>query len=493
MHPTPEKFDVFILGSGPAGLCAAIRLLDMGYTVGMIEQKEFPRPQIGESLSPGIFNIFEYLHASHLLDDNGYLKNVSAKVLWESKENIYHRSGVQSGGLIVDRGKLDKDLLNFTVSKGLYLLQPAKLKDQIHAENMWTLTVLYNKTEMKFNTSIVLDARGRKGTLIHERVTMAPTSIAVWTHLPSHAAQEEARIEALEDGWLWGSPVSGTRYRIMAFTDYISLKKNNIVHLKDFINKSKLFNTYKNKMDDASIETCSVASYVHIEPWKNQLIKIGEAAFTLDPLSSTGVEKAMRFSLQVAIAVNTYLKDTNSSHPKDFYEEKLIESAVSHAHWTADYYRQAWASHRNLDFWDKRTNFKLDISKCESTFTHKLQNEFNKEKITIENKQSEPIRIDCVLNKLWNEEITLSPHIRYQSVYAINHDLIEIKQAIYHPNLTRPIVYLGQVELNPIFKFIKGYKVYEAIGHLSHSMSTEQSKKILVFLLSNQLLLVNQI
>ena len=109
--------------------------------------------------------------------------------------------------------------------------------------------------------------------------------------------------------------------------------------------------------------------------WKNQLIKIGEAAFTLDPLSSTGVEKAMRFSLQVAIAVNTYLKDTNSSHPKDFYEEKLIESAVSHAHWTADYYRQAWASHRNLDFWDKRTNFKLDISKCE-TDTTKLIGEF---------------------------------------------------------------------------------------------------------------------
>ena len=156
MHPTPEKFDVFILGSGPAGLCAAIRLLDMGYTVGLIEQKEFPRPQIGESLSPGIFNIFKYLHAAHLLDDARYLKNVSAEVLWESKENIYHRSGVQSGGLIVDRGKLDKDLLNFTVSKGLYLLQPAKLKDQMHAENMWTLTVLYNKTEMKFNTSIVL-------------------------------------------------------------------------------------------------------------------------------------------------------------------------------------------------------------------------------------------------------------------------------------------------------------------------------------------------
>lgn len=491
MKSIPKTFDVFILGAGPAGLCAAIRLLDMGYKVGMLEQEAFPRPQIGESLSPGIYNIFEYLNAAHLLEDASYLKNISAKVIWEYEDDIYHRSGSKSGGLIVDRSKLDKELLKFAISKGLFPLQPAKLKHQINSENEWTLTIIDCLAEIKVSTKIVLDARGRKGTLLNERVPIAPTSIAVWTHINDNSIYNDALIEAAEDGWLWGSPVSGNRYRIMAFTDPISLRKNNTVHLLDFVSKTKLFAPFKHKIKDGFIETCSVTSFVNKEPWNQQFIKIGEAAFTLDPLSSTGVEKAMRFSLQVAIAVNTYLKDTNSLHSKDFYEEKLIESSVSHTHWTSDYYQQAWANSESTEFWKKRAHFRLDIAKYKSDFTLKLQNEFNKERITIEDKQIEPIPVDYILNKLWNEEISISPQITYKSVYAINNDFIEIKQAINHPNLNRPMVYLDQVELNPVFKNIKGGKVSDAVGHLNNSMPMDKAKKIVVFLWSKQLLIVN--
>lgn len=491
MKNIPETFDVFILGAGPAGLCAAIRLLDMGYTVGLLEQEEFPRSQIGESLSPGIYNIFEYLNAAHLLEDSMYLKNISAKVIWESKGHIYHRSGKSSGGIIVDRGKLDKELLKFTVSKGLCLIQPAKLKDYTHSENRWTLAIIDNSAEIKVNSKIVLDARGRKGTLLNERVPIAPTCIAVWTHINSNSIFNEACIEAVEDGWIWGSPVSENRYRIMAFTDPILLKKKTTMHLLDFVNKTKLFSPLKDKIKDNFIETCSVTSFVNQVPWSNQFIKIGEAAFTLDPLSSTGVEKAMRFSLQVAIAVNTYLKDTNSLHPKDFYEEKLIESVVNHAHWTAEYYQQAWPSSIETEFWKKRANFRLDISKNKSDFTFKLANEFNKERHIYENKQIEPIPVDYILNTFWNEKIIISPHVTYESVYSINNDCIEIKQAISHPNLERPMVYLDHVELSTIFKNIKGNKVSTVVGNLNSFMPLDKAKKILIFLWSKQLLLIN--
>lgn len=203
----------------------AIRLLDMGYSVGMLEQEEFPRPQIGESLSPGIHNIFEYLNADHLLEDSMYLKNISARVIWENAANIYDRPGQNSGGIIVDRSKLDQELLKFTVSKGLYLIQPGKLKNSIGSKNEWILEIINGSTEIKIKSKIVLDARGRKGTLLNERVPIAPSAVAVWTHIDSNSIFNEAFIEAVDDGWLWGSPVSGNRYRIMTFTDPITLKK----------------------------------------------------------------------------------------------------------------------------------------------------------------------------------------------------------------------------------------------------------------------------
>jgi flavin-dependent dehydrogenase len=492
MKTLPDIFDAFILGAGPAGLCVAIRLLDMGYTVGMLEQEQFPRPQIGESLSPGIYNIFEYLNAGHLLEDAMYLKNISAKVIWENAAHIYYRPGQNSEGIIVDRSKLDHDLLKFAVTKGLYLIQPGKLKHSINSENGWLLEIIDGSIEIKINSKIVLDARGRKGTLLNERVPIAPSAIAVWTHIDNDSVLNEALIEAVDDGWLWGSPVSGNRYRIMAFTDPITLKNNSDLYLLDLMNKTELFSPLANKARNGHIETCSVTSFVNQNPWNKQFVKIGEAAFTLDPLSSTGVEKAMRFSLQVAIAINTYLKNPDSQHPKNFYEEKLIESVVNHAHWTADYYRKAWASSEKKEFWIKRDNFQLDISKNQTDFTLKLEKEFSNDQPVFEKKQVEPIPVDLFLYPIWNEEIIISSDVTVKDVYAINHDRIIIKQALIHPNLERPIVYLDQVELFPFYKSMSGKLVSNIVTDLNKFMEIEKSKKIVVFLLSNQLLVVGK-
>ncbi|MBS7253588.1 flavin-dependent monooxygenase QhpG [Flavobacterium branchiicola] len=492
MKSFPETFDVFILGAGPAGLCAAIRLLDMGYTVGMLEQEEFPRAQIGESLSPGIRNIFDYLNTGDLLDDSMYLNRISAKVIWENKEQIYERPGQNNGGIIVDRSRLDQELLRFTVSKGLYLIQPGKLKKSTHSKKGWNLEITQHSSEIKTNSKIVLDGRGRKGTLLNERVSVAPPAIAVWTHIDNNATFNEAFVEAVDDGWLWGSPVCGNRYRIMAFTDTVKFKKNSELHLLDLMHKTKLFAPFTNQIKGNFIETCSVTSFVNQTPWNNEFIKIGEAAFTLDPLSSTGVEKAMRFSLQVAIAINTYLKDPDSPDPKNFYEEKLIESVVNHAHWTTDYYQNAWTCNDNSEFWMKRINFQLDISNHKTAFTTQLETAFNSIKPIVEHKQTEPIPVDYILQRLWNEEIVVASNITFKSVYAIDNDCVVTKQALIHPNLERPLVYLDQVELFPLFKTMNGKTVSDIVAHLNKFMTLEKSKKIVVFLFSNQLLAIVQ-
>src|SRR5690349_10418011 len=111
MVDAATTFDALVLGAGPAGVCAAMRLLTLGYKVALIERTAFPRPQIGESLSPGIRNIFDYLGAGHLLDRPEYISGLPTQMIWETEQPITVPADQRGTGIVVDRATLDDDLL----------------------------------------------------------------------------------------------------------------------------------------------------------------------------------------------------------------------------------------------------------------------------------------------------------------------------------------------------------------------------------------------
>ncbi len=86
------------------------------------------------------------------------------------------------------------------------------------------------------------------------------------------------------------------------------------------------------------------------------MLKIGENALALDPLSSSGVEKSMRLALQAAIAANTLLaKPESATLASEYYEASLISSAANHLTWTQDFYDRAWPGNEH-SFWRERTS-----------------------------------------------------------------------------------------------------------------------------------------
>ena len=60
--PNKNNFDVAIVGAGPAGSSAAIRLAANGFSVLLVEQKKFPREKLcGEFISPECLTHFSEL------------------------------------------------------------------------------------------------------------------------------------------------------------------------------------------------------------------------------------------------------------------------------------------------------------------------------------------------------------------------------------------------------------------------------------------------
>ncbi|WP_300662603.1 tryptophan 7-halogenase [Fluviicola sp.] len=486
----PEKLHVCILGAGPAGICAALRLLEMGHTVGMIESEAFPRQQIGESLSPTVRNIFAYLNAEQVLHHESYLHHLPSNVIWENKENVQQLKN-RPENIVVDRSILDQQLLQLAVNRGLHLLQPAKLHEFCQTEEGWKLEVLSEGKTVSIQTIVLLDARGRKGTLAKERLSVSPASVATWTHIHADLMPEETFVEATREGWFWGAKVLGNRYRIMAFTDGKTIQQYKDQSLFELAKSTRFFSSVAGQLKDSVTETCSVTSFVHQNPWNGQLIKLGEAAFTLDPLSSNGVEKAMRFSLQAAIAVNTFLKDPGSSHAKAFYEEKLIDSVSNHAHWTASFYQTAWPYKENALFWKNKSVIQLSVPPDSSQFLRKLQQGFNSPPSFPSHKAPVSIPVDLVLNQIRSGRISPSPLITFKEVFAVNNDVVEVIQAVCHPGLERPVGYLEQLNLPLLLQEITGQTIEMAIELVNRKFSLEKGKKIIFHLWQNQLIVVN--
>jgi len=56
-----KKYDVIIIGGGPAGSTAATLLAKNGHSVLVLEKAKFPRDHVGESLLPFCYSLFEQL------------------------------------------------------------------------------------------------------------------------------------------------------------------------------------------------------------------------------------------------------------------------------------------------------------------------------------------------------------------------------------------------------------------------------------------------
>jgi flavin-dependent dehydrogenase len=480
---TPELFDVVIIGGGPAGTCAALRLLDLGHRVALVEQHVFPRPQIGESLSAGVRNIFGYLGAGHLLKERGYIDGLPARVIWENAKegNVEFRN--HGSGIMVDRGQLDHDMLQLAVSRGLVLFhgKPETFRKE---GDHWKVVIRVKNEQMGLQTVFVLDSRGRSGSRMTDRIITAPPMVALYANTSKASMPACTLIEAQEEGWLWGSPLPGNEFRVMAFFAPRDLRKENPDKLfKSRISSSLLFQSGLRDLGHSGTKSCAVLNYSHIKPWDNNYIRIGEAAFTIDPLSSSGVEKAMRFSLQTVIAVNTILTSGNTEISKGFFEDHMGDSVIRHMKWTASFYQSAWHG-RGKSFWEERSQVKFMAQHNETAFCRKLmlklQGSPHVKKDSAGSEGGWPAK---AIDHLWYEKIRLSPQVTYVKAVCVEDDRLQLKDALKHPAIDREIAYIDNI---PIFPLINRMQGTETLGELIYSwsrgISVEKAKEITVTL-----------
>jgi 2-polyprenyl-6-methoxyphenol hydroxylase-like FAD-dependent oxidoreductase len=139
MRDGDRAFDALVIGAGPAGVCAALRLQQLGRSVMLVERSAiWPRPQVGEALTPGVRNIIELLDANDALANVPHVAHAASRVLWRSQQPDLLP---QAGSAIVDRSQFDAALLALAQHRGIALEQPARLLQLAGAAGDWRVSL----------------------------------------------------------------------------------------------------------------------------------------------------------------------------------------------------------------------------------------------------------------------------------------------------------------------------------------------------------------
>jgi hypothetical protein len=301
---------------------------------------------------------------------------------------------------------------------------------------------------------------------------------------------QQTLVEATPKGWIWGSPMPDHRFRVLSFISPAAMKHRSAADVFRWsLAGTQLFSQALLLGDLQHLSSCMVFTYAHAEPWNKGYIRLGEAAFSLDPLSSTGVEKVMRFSLQAVVAVNTILQSGEEQMGRAFYENSMIASVISHIQWTSAYYARAWPAAQ--PFWKERAVPFIGKQRILSDFHQQLLDRFSG---TPPPKEPLKTPVPDTMEKvrlLWNEQVRLSPALSFYDTPCVVGNVLEIKKALRHPNLHDGIAYLGEAEVSVLLSGITGKLTFGSLVQTwSQIMPVEQAVKAALFCWNHEILTI---
>ena len=166
-----STYDVVIVGGGPAGCSTALHLLQLGIQPLLLEQDNFPRFHIGESLTGEANAVLDRLGLADEVRNAGFVTKYGVNV-WgpEGKSNFFVPT-VPGATIQVDRARFDQILLKTVRDRGGEV-RKAKAKSVLQeGKRVIGLAVIDDAgNEYELRSRVVVDASGAAAFLSKERV-----------------------------------------------------------------------------------------------------------------------------------------------------------------------------------------------------------------------------------------------------------------------------------------------------------------------------------
>lgn len=478
--------DVCVIGGGPAGASIARRLALLGHEVCLIEKAVFPRQRIGESLPPSILQVLELLDVREQVEQAGFYRPEGSHIRWSSAGEVW-KSQPGDLGFQVDRGRFDQLLVNAARSAGVRVFQPAYAgRPQHQGLHQWRVPVRTDHCHSQITAQFLVDATGKHSSLSGKQLRYSPSTLALYGYWHnSSLAGLESRIEAGEEEWYWGAPLPNGTFNAAVFLDakrYAGIKVDQRERFYcDLLAKTTLLHSCLEGTLATPVKVCDASTYFAPNPIQADWIKVGEAAFSIDPLSSQGVQVAMMSAFQGSIAVHTILNQPeNGSAAITFYRDRQNET-VQRNHRTAVQFYAEQDIYPATSFWQSRITQEADWN----LFIAPLKNRGWGD---LTDAEPEQWPLNTSIFEL-NSRVQLSAAAKLVFTPVIQGDLIQSVKALHHPSLERPIAYLGNLPIAPFLnELVAGQTIVELIQRWSKQQSVAICWQVLQWLWSHHII-----
>jgi halogenation protein CepH len=168
--PGAQRFDIIVIGGGPAGSTAAGFLAQSGARVLLLEKERFPRYHIGESLLSATLPILDALGVTPAVEEAGFIRKPGGTFVWGSHAepwSFFFREdpGGRSHAFHVLRSEFDHILLRHAASLGVDVREGHRVNEITRDGCMRVSAVDESGRNLHADARYVIDASGQQALL----------------------------------------------------------------------------------------------------------------------------------------------------------------------------------------------------------------------------------------------------------------------------------------------------------------------------------------